>query len=286
MENDTAQVDNSTAQAETPAEVSVPAQTFNWKSTLRPDLKDSTLAQKFDDSPEGLNKAFESHAGLEKLLGHEKVPVPKDDKDVEGWSRYKKAFGIPEKPDGYKLTDIKLPQALEGQGVDKAKFSEIVHANNLTPKQADSLWKVYNQMGIDNYNKAMAEHQKNLDTSINALRNEWGDAYNVNVELGQTVINKFSDDQETNDFVTATLTQNAKGIKFLAKIGEQFAENKIGEFQLPKFAMSPDMIKEEIQKITSNPDHPYMSKNATQREHDEAVRYVNGLYERLNKGQA
>ena len=49
-----------------------------WKANLGTDLRDSPLLQKFEDTPDGLNKAMESHANLEKLLGHDKVPIPKD----------------------------------------------------------------------------------------------------------------------------------------------------------------------------------------------------------------
>lgn len=257
-----------------------------WKSSLRTDLKDSPLLSKFDDTPDGLNKAIESHANLEKLLGHEKVPIPKDINDVEGWNRFQKAMGIPDKAEGYGLPDpLNLPDALKDAGMSKQKFAEIVHSHKLTPAQAKGLWKAYNDANVQSYSEAVKEHQQKMTETVNRLKGEWGDAYQQNVELGQMVINKFSDDQETNDYITATLSQDPRGVKFLAKIGDQFAENKVGEFSMKRFTLAPEQAQEEILKIVRDQNHPYNNKEATEREHQAAIDYVNSLYATINRAR-
>ena len=251
----------------------------SWKSALRTDLRDSPLAKKFDDTPDGLNKALESHANLEKLLGHEKVPIPKDVNDIEGWNRFSKAMGIPDKAQGYGLPDATLPDSMKGITIDKNKFAEVVHAHKLTPAQAKGLWQVYNEINIDNYKQAMDKHSKQLGETVNRLKGEWGDAYNTNVELGQMVINKFSDDQEMNDYLTSILSQDPRGIKFLAKVGDQFAENKVGEFQMKKFTLGPEEAQNEVDKLTRDLDGPYMNTKGkfTEKEHRAAIDRVNSL---------
>lgn len=251
----------------------------SWKSGLRTDLRDSPLAQKFDDTPEGLNKALESHVNLEKLLGHDKVPIPKDVNDVEGWNRFSKAMGIPDKAESYGLPDAALPDNMKNIAINKDKFAEVVHAHKLTPAQAKGLWKVYNEINVETYNKAVEDHTKKLTETVNQLKSEWGDAYNTNVELGQQVINKFSDDQEMNDYITSILSQDPRGIKFLSKIGGQFAENKIGEFEMKKFSLGPEEAQNEIDKMTRDLEGPYMNQKGkfTEREHQAAIDRVNSL---------
>jgi hypothetical protein len=241
----------------------------SWKNNLSTDLKNSPFLKKFDDNPDGLNKAFESHGNLEKLLGHDKVPIPKDVNDVEGWNRFSKAMGIPDKAENYGLPDASLPESMKGMTIDK---------NKLTPAQAKGLWKVYNEINVQAYNSHMETLKKNLNETVNTLKGEWGDAYDTNVELGQTVINKFSDSQEMNDYLTSALSSDPRGVKFLAKIGEQFAENKVGEFQMKRFTLAPEQAKDEIQKITRDMNHAYNNPGATDREHQAAVDYVNSLY--------
>lgn len=261
---------------------------FTWKGQLGADLKGNPLLAKFDDSVDGLNKAVESHANLEKLLGHEKVPVPKGESDVEGWSRFKRAFGIPEKPEEYTLKDVSLPAEIKDLGIDKGVFSQVAHAQRLTPQQAQGLWEAYNQISADSYQQLMQTHEQKMTETVNALKQEWGGAYDVNVELGQMVINKFSDDAETNDYLTAALSQDARGIKFLAKIGEQFAENKVGEFQMKRFAMAPDEIQNEIDKMAVDLNGAYMNQTGkfTEREHQEAIERMNNLRVQLMKAKS
>lgn len=281
-------VDNQNTQvppaSETPAApVAQKESSFTWKNNLTPDLKGSPMVGKFSDDATGLAKALESYANLEKLLGHEKVPVPKDLNDKEAWDRFSKAFSIPDKPDGYKLDDPQLPEEMKGLSFDKAKFAEVVHGLKLTPAQAKGLWETYNKIQMDTY----TNHLKGLETKVNdaitSLRNEWGQSFDVNVQLGQTVIDKFADSQEAKDYITATLVKDPMGAKFLAKIGEQFAENKVPDFQVKRFSVDPSQAMEEIQSIIRNPDHPYNSPKATDAEHEKAVEYVNSLYKVVNR---
>jgi hypothetical protein len=288
MEQDngaTQEVDNSVAQTESTAEAtttSTQSAPAGWKNSIRTDLRNSPLLQKFEDTPQGLEKAIESHANLEKLLGHEKVPIPKDINDVEGWNRFSKAMGIPDKAEGYGLADAQLPKEMQGVTIDKNKFAEVVHAHKLTPSQAKGLWEVYNKINIESYQQAMKEHQNKITETVNSLKSQWGEAYDTNVELGQMVINKFSDDQETNDYITSVLSQDPRGVKFLAKVGDQFAENKIGEFQMKRFSLAPEEAREEWQKIARDPNHAYNSDKATPKERQAAIDYVNSLIRTAN----
>lgn len=271
-----------------PAEPMVPAMT--WKDNLGTDLRNSPLMEKFEDSADGLNKAFESHANLESLLGHEKVPIPKGPEDVEGWNRFSKAMGIPDKAENYGLADAKLPESMQDMTMNKQKFAEVVHAHKLTPSQAKGLWEVYQSENISAYNGAMDSHKAKMAETVNQLKSEWGDTYDVNVELGQTVINKFSSDQEANDFLTSVLANDPRGVKFLAKIGEQFAEGRIPEFQMQRFSLAPEEAQGEIDKMVHDMDGAYMNvgNKFTQKEHDAAIDRVNSLRALINKakGQA
>jgi hypothetical protein len=261
------------------------APSFSWKSQLNADLQKSPTLQKFDDSPDGLQKSVESYLQLEKLLGHNKVPVPKDANDKEAWAQYSKAFGIPDNPDGYGLPDVQTPDELKGLTFDKREFSAMAHAQKLTPSQAKGLWEVYTKDQMSAVIRAKEQYKETITQNINALRSEWGDAYDANIDLGQTVINKFSSDQETNDFITSTLAEHPNGIKFLASIGKQFAENKVGEFAVKRYAMSPEEAQAEIDKVRADSNHPYMNDKAPVAEHEKAVQYIDGLYRIAMRGK-
>ena len=292
MENQEAQVLDNPATPEapvsaTPEVIVTPKTVTGWQSNLRTDLKESPFVKKFEDNPDGLNKALESYGNLEKLLGHEKVPIPKDANDTEGWARFSKAMGIPEKPEGYGLKDGELPEALKGNGIDKGRFSQIMHQNKATPAQAASLWKTFNEMQVESYNKHVTALQENLDKTVNALKQEWGDAYQGNVELGQMVLNKFAVDETANQALTAMLLTDPHGIKFLASIGKQFAENKVGDFQTSRFALSPDEAQKEMDDLRKDINGPYMNHAGkfSENEHQAAVARMDQLLAAVNRAK-
>jgi hypothetical protein len=279
-----ADIDSTVATA--PAEPAL-SQKGSWKNSLRTDLRDSPLSSKFEDTTEGLNQMTESYANLEQLLGHEKVPIPKDAGDEEGWNRYSKAMGIPDKAEGYGLPDANLPESMKDMTMDKNKFAEVMHAHKVHPAAVQGIWETYQQMTKDSYQQAMEKNQTALNDTVNQLKGQWGDAYDTNVELGQAVINKFSEDQDTNDYITTLLSQDPKGIKFLAKIGDQFAENKVPEFSMKRFSLAPSEAMEEVEKIKNDMDGAYWNKSGkfTNKEHEAAVARVNLLIGTSQKAQ-
>uniref|UniRef100_A0A6M3XQU4 Uncharacterized protein n=1 Tax=viral metagenome TaxID=1070528 RepID=A0A6M3XQU4_9ZZZZ len=274
-------LDNQDPTAEpTPSPTPTPAPVtpaFSWKSNIPVDYANSPTLQKFSDDKDGLSKAMESHLNLEKLLGHTKVPLPKDDNDIAGIKIFNKALGVPDTADGYQLKDATIPEGIKNISFDKKQFAEVMLKRGVPPRYAGKLWDDYVEMSLAAYNRYVTENDTHLAEMTNGLRTEWGDAYDTNVELGQMVINKFSDDDEMNDFITASMLKDPRGVKFLTKIGGQFAENKIGDFKYQRFALSPDQAKEELSKIRNDPNHPYLNPKATQEEHDRAVEYVNQL---------
>jgi hypothetical protein len=283
----TTTVDNTATQTQA-APASTPAATpdsFSWKNQLAPDFANSPTMQKFSDDKSGFNEAVKSHLSLEQLLGHEKVPVPKGPEDTEGWNRFAKAMGVPDKADGYALPDAQVPDNMKALQFNKQEFAEMAHALKFTPGQTKALWDTYTAKAMDSYGKALKAHEAKMTDVVNRLRGEWGDSYDTNVELGQMVINKFSGDKETNDFVTSVLSQDPRGIKFLKALGDQFAENRLPEFSIKRFSLSPDQAQAEIDEIVNDPNHPYNNDKASPAERQKAIDYVNGLYAAKNKAR-
>lgn len=260
-----------------------PPPEFTWKDNLGADLANAPSMQKYANTKDGFIQAVKSHLELEKMLGHEKIPVPKGPEDKAAMDIFKRAFRIPDKAEGYGLPDVELPESMKGISIDKAKFGEIALKYNLTSEQARNMWTEYQEMIKGVYSKAEKEHQAKMTGVVNAMRLEWGDAYDSNVQLGQLVINKFSDDQATNDFITATLVSDPRGIKFLSKIGAQFAENKVGDFKYSRHSMTPEEAQKEIDLIRNDHNHPYNNDRATDGERQRAIDYVNALYAVIQK---
>ncbi len=119
------------------------------------------------------------------------------------------------------------------------------------------------------------------------LKQDWGAAYDTNVELAQSVINQFSEDAEMNNYVTSVLSNDPKGLRFLKKLGDQFAENKVGDFNVKRFAVTPDEAQAEVNKMVHDLNGPYMNqKNQfTEQEHVAALERVNTLRTIINRAK-
>lgn len=253
----------------------VPDAQGNWKQHLNEDLRNSPVVGKFADTYEGLQKGFESYANLEKLLGHEKVPIPKGDDDVEGWDRFSKAMGIPDSADAYGLADPQIPEEMAKElQFDKKQFAEMAHGLKLTPNQAKGLWDVFTSRAIQETQQEQNALREQMKNTVNTLRGKWGDTFDHNVHLGQMVINKFSGgNKELEAFLTTSLAKDPRGVEFLAKIGTQFAENKIGEFTATRFTQSPEQAMDEARKMEIDMDGAYHNQAGkfTEEEHNRAV---------------
>lgn len=106
-------------------------------------------------SPEDLWKLTDN---AQSLIGKRQAPAP--DAPAEEWTNYMKQLGMPDKPDGYTLSDIEgVPE-----GMDLAPFKqqaqELMHKAGLTPRQADALWKEYIGIELAASSKAQADADK------------------------------------------------------------------------------------------------------------------------------
>lgn len=275
-----------TTDTQAPIETAPPINpgSFSWKSQMLPDFANSPTMNKFPDTKDGFNNAVKSHLELEKMLGQNRVVVPKDDKDTEGWNAFAKAMGVPDKAEGYGLEDPDLPQELKGF-YNKQELAELAHALKLTPGQTKQLQSAYVDKMKTSYSKAAEAKKVEMQGTINRLRSDWGDAYDSNVQLGQMVINKFSADKETEDFVTSTILSDPRGAKFLAGLGKQFQENKIGDFKYQSFSLTPDQAQAEIDSTISDKNHPYNNDKLPQAQRQRAIDRINSLYQIISKAQ-
>jgi hypothetical protein len=60
----------------------------------------------------------QGYRNLEKLIGNEKVPMPKDEQDAEGWERVFTARGRPSTPDAYKMPDADTAAKFDEVGLN------------------------------------------------------------------------------------------------------------------------------------------------------------------------
>jgi hypothetical protein len=200
-----------------PPPVSPPVAPASWRDTLPDDLKGNTSLSKFE-TIEGLAK---SYTNLETMLGTEKIPVPKEG-DNEGWDRYYKAGGRPEKPDEYGFAKPEqLPEGMEySPDIDKA-FATKAHELGLNKKQAAALreW----QLGIMSEGHKQQSSQTEIARSDGEakLKSSWGRAYDQNLTIAKSELKKRASPEFVAYMETSGLGNHPAMAEFLYNVAKE-----------------------------------------------------------------
>ncbi len=225
--------------------------TGKWYEGLSdPDMRNNPTLQKYASAEE----AHKGHLELAKSFGQDKVAWPKDEKDLSAWAEVNKRMGIPETADGYNLDSIKRP---DGEGAfNKADFQQFAHAMGATDKGAQAGWKHYTDVMSTSYAEQQNKITQDTETANNALKQEWGEAYETKTSQAQALIETLSKDPKQIDRLTAQMMSNADDRRFLAEIATNYAEHSIGGFQEKQtFTLTPDAARQELDTILASSDY-------------------------------
>jgi hypothetical protein len=123
--------------------------------------------------PAGL---WKSYVNADKLItSTQRVTLPREG-DAEGEKAFRKAIGVPDTVDGYK---VEVPEAYGDPELAKG-FASAAHAAGLTPKQASALnawWNEYTGKQFAVIQQQEEGFTKGVETSIAQLKTEWGAQY-------------------------------------------------------------------------------------------------------------
>ena len=137
---------------------------------------------------------------------------------------------VPEKPEEYGL---KIPEDLpEGLMADEkllGGFTETAHKLGLTKDQAAGLYEFYNQHVLGQHDSTLAEFESNRKTGEEILRKKYGAKYDEKVELAQSVIKRFGN-QELVEYMDAQgLSNDPAFIAYHVAIGDAISEDVLNQ---------------------------------------------------------
>lgn len=237
-----------------------------------------------DESLKGYvqNKGFEdpealanSYMNLEKLVGKEKIPMPKDENDAEGWNKVYDALGRPKDAAGYKLP---VPEGDNGEFAKTA--GEWFHKAGISQKQAEAI--------AGQWNAYQAEQMKQLDTlatqqseqELNALKGEWGAAFEKKVATAKQFAKDFGLSENEMSALESTVGTK-RFLTMMAAQGEKLSEAPtIGFDGKPASGpMTPQAAQQRIAELKTDPTwvSKYLSgSKAELAEMDKLQRYASG----------
>jgi hypothetical protein len=232
------------------------ASTGNWYDNIQDgDLKGYAQNKGWKDPVEVLN----GYRNLEKLVGQDKIPMPKGAEDKEGWARVYDSLGRPKTAEEYKLP---VPQGDSGEFAKaaSAKFHEL----GVSQQQAEQLAAWWNEQQQSQMSGLQTQTAAKAEAEFGQLKQEWGQAYEENINLGQRAAREFGLDQGKLEALEGAW--GTKGmLEFMAKIGRGLTEHSFeGGKTTQGFGMTPEAAKERISALRNDSEwsSKYMTGNA------------------------
>jgi hypothetical protein len=243
-----------------------------WKASLPEEIRgEASLAT--IHTIESLAKGY-VHA--QRMVGAEKVVIPKADAPDEEWAGVFDRLGRPESPDKYEFTKPEeMPEGLGySEEIEKA-FREKAHKLGLTAKQAAELYKWRLEADISSYNQIAQDHVQQVEATVAELKKEYGKAFESSVESGYRAIKKIAPPELMEMVETGGLGNNKAFIKFAINLSKAMGEDGIrsGASTIP----TPADAQQAIARVMGDRGHAYHDRSHP--EHDIAVKKMAELYQ-------
>lgn len=263
-------------QGEQPPPDTKPQGEQSWLDSLPDDLKGSpSLARYKESGPEGVARAY---LNAEKLIGSDKVPIPKDPGDTEGWERYYKAGGRPDEPTQY---EFKRPEKLpEGVNYDENMelwWRQAAHEAGLNQRQFNNIVDKYRDRFTYQYDLSTKAASQEAQQGKLVLQRDWGNQYQARYDLANAAFAEIPDDVR-NRMIAAGVHRMPSFVKYLydnkaRTTGEMDPSGGHGGSE------SPDAIQQKIASFRT--DHANALMNRDHPDHDMRSSQLKEMYERM-----
>ena len=239
----------------------------DWTASLTPELKGVVEAKGYK-SPADVVQAY---ANAERLIGADKIPVPKDGV----WDAAARAkLGIPDTPDKYAFEKPQLPEGMEwDDGFQKAALAK-AHELGLTPAQVNGLMGLYAGTRGNEFAAMQQATVQQREEAAAALKQEWGNAYSIKVDAAGRAARSIGGDALIEALEKSGAGNNPEIIRAFAKIGAMMGEDKLRVGQAAGFGMTPAEARVEANKLMASEAY----RNRTHVEHGEVVKKVAALF--------
>lgn len=191
---------------------------------------------------------LDGYRNLEKLVGLEKLPMPKGPDDAEGLARVYDALGRPKSADEYKLP---VPEGAPTEFATAA--SKVFHEAGLSAAQATKVAEWYNGQVQAQVAAQTEAFQRQTEQQLAALRTEWGAAFEQQVEIGRRAVREFGLGEQLGSLEQALGTAGL--LKLMTTLGAKLGEDTFEAGQGGAGgAMTPAAAQARIAALKADPD--------------------------------
>ena len=247
-----------------------------WKEAISQEYRSNPNIEKFTE----LDALAKSYINAVSMIGTDKIPLPGKAATDEQWNEVYNKLGRPETADNYKL-EFKTDVAPVDENVIKG-FAQNAHKLGLNNKQAQGILEFYKST-LEGSAKEMSVNMESAQAeATNALRSEWGRAYDDNLRKAANVAQTYLEPEllDTQLRDGSRLGDNPKIIKAFANIANLLSEDKIIGTESDNILQGRE-VEKEIEELTSDRQGAYWNKMHPN--HNKVVNQVLALREMLSQ---
>ncbi len=247
-----------------------PAGPADWTSDLSEDQR-ALLETKGWKGP---GAVLESYRHLEKLVGRDKIAIPKAG-DSEAWNAVYDRLGRPESAEGY---EISVPDGVQRDAAFEEQMRGLFHSAGLTKAQVAALsegWHGY--LGSESARAEQGRIER-AEQEDEALRSEWGSSFDRNMEQARRAARSFGD-AEIIDGLEESVGRAAV-FKMFARIGAAMAEDSL-EGEGGESFSQPGSVRAQIASLKADPAFREAWLEHSHPGHQQAVARMAALTEKL-----
>jgi len=198
-----------------------PALPHGWMAGLTPEQKtNADLVKGLSAFEKGLPDLVRYYADAESAKG-KTTAVPGEKATPEEMAAFRKAVGVPEKSEDYKLEKITLPDGKEADPEWEKELKELAHKANVSQGQLSSIHKWY-------FTKLAGEMKivkTTMDEALQTMRKKLGSRYDLWNTHKTRAFEKFGDPELAALFETTGLGNHPRMLKMFGDIGEALSEH-------------------------------------------------------------
>lgn len=236
-----------------------------------------------------LDALANSYLHAQKLIGADpnqvlRLPAAGDDAAMEGvWTK----LGRPEKADGYKFTDTRLPEGMTVDETLKTGFQAAAHKAGLSDKQADGLYQWWNSQVGERFTAGAAETARAHQAAEQGLRQEWGAAFDQNLNNARQAVEHYGGAKLKAELEASGMGNHPELAKVFAKMGANLQEDGlIGRGGGGGGINSPGEARQQIAGLQQDPVFVKAWTDKKNSGHADAVARMAGLYAQAYPEQA
>ncbi len=238
---------NNRGEVDPPAPPAPPAAP-EWGSDMTPEHKAVVDVKGWKSSADVIS----SYNDLEKLVGHEKIAMPK--KDASGnyeageLQRVMTQLGAPADSKDYRVSaDFKMPEGMAIQPELEAALKTRAREAGVLPAHYQFMMNELGNLVTKGSELQNKQKEDDFNNASLELRTKWGLAYDNNAKLANSMIESFGG-ENAQDIVNKYGNDPAV-IELLATVGKEFSEEQLIKTGMTGKVLTPEAAGLEIASI-------------------------------------